>query len=128
MSPIRPEMKQHYPADWPVISRRIRVDRAQGRCECEGECGRPGHPAASGRCVAVHGQPAVISGKPIILTTAHLNHDPSDCRDENLRAMCQACHLAYDAEHHAITRAATLAARNAAGTGALPLDGLGIEL
>jgi hypothetical protein len=36
----------------------------------------------------------------IVLTVAHLNHEPEDCRPENLAAMCQRHHLAYDAHHH----------------------------
>jgi hypothetical protein len=32
----------------------------------------------------------------VVLTVAHLNHDPADCRDENLRAGCQLHHLRYD--------------------------------
>lgn len=36
----------------------------------------------------------------IVLTTAHLNHDPTDCRPENLAAMCQRHHLQYDQRHH----------------------------
>ncbi len=36
----------------------------------------------------------------IVLTVAHLNHTPEDCRPENLAAMCQRHHLAYDAQHH----------------------------
>ena len=40
----------------------------------------------------------------IVLTVAHLNHTPGDDRDENLKALCQWCHLHYDAEHHAETR------------------------
>lgn len=36
----------------------------------------------------------------IVLTVAHLNHTPEDCRDENLKAMCQRCHLRYDHDHH----------------------------
>lgn len=32
-----------------------------------------------------------------VWTTAHLNYDPSDNRDENLKALCQACHNRYDA-------------------------------
>ena len=36
----------------------------------------------------------------IVLTVAHLNHEPEDCRPENLAAMCQRHHLAYDAQHH----------------------------
>lgn len=36
----------------------------------------------------------------IVLTIAHLNHQPEDCRPENLKAMCQRCHLRYDQKHH----------------------------
>jgi hypothetical protein len=42
----------------------------------------------------------------IVLTVAHLNHTPGDDRDENLKALCQWCHLNYDREHHKETRAA----------------------
>lgn len=38
--PIRPENRDRYPADWRDISHRIRFDRAGGRCECDGRCGR----------------------------------------------------------------------------------------
>lgn len=38
--PISRENAARYPDDWPEISRRIRFDRAGGRCECRGECGR----------------------------------------------------------------------------------------
>ena len=40
----------------------------------------------------------------IVLTVAHLNHRPEDCRDSNLKAMCQRCHLRYDRYHHSETR------------------------
>ena len=43
----------------------------------------------------------------IVLTVAHLNHEPEDCRPENLAAMCQRHHLAYDAQHHKQTAYAT---------------------
>jgi hypothetical protein len=33
----------------------------------------------------------------IVLTVAHLNHMPEDCRDENLLHLCQRCHNRYDA-------------------------------
>jgi hypothetical protein len=42
----------------------------------------------------------------IVLTVAHLNHVAGDDRDENLKAMCQWCHLDYDKDHHHQTRAA----------------------
>ena len=95
--PIRPENKCRYPADWPEISRRIRFERADGRCECEGECGRGTH---QGRCPNVHGGAAYGTGSVVVLTVAHLNHTPEDCGDGNLKAMCQGCHLHYDRDHH----------------------------
>lgn len=108
--PIRPEMKALYPNDWPDISRAIKVDRAGGRCECDGRCGRPpGHLDDTGRCINRHGEPAHITGSRVVLTTMHLDHDPSNCTDANLMAGCQGCHLAYDREHHAATRRATRA-------------------
>lgn len=47
----------------------------------------------------------------IVLTVAHLGtpypdgtssskHDKMDCRDENLAALCQRCHLLYDMDEH----------------------------
>jgi hypothetical protein len=104
-----------YPDNWTDISEYIRFDRADGRCECEGECGR-GH---VGRCEALHQEAHPQTGSNVILTTAHLGtdrpdgtpgdkHDKMDVRHENLKAMCQACHLSFDIEEHvrnaAITR------------------------
>lgn len=43
----------------------------------------------------------------MVLTVAHLNHDPADCRNANLKAPCQRCHLPYDRELHAVNAAAT---------------------
>lgn len=110
--PIRPENKNRYPKDWAAISRRIRYERAGGRCECRGECGRGHH----GRCPNEEGGVDYSSGKKVVLTTAHLNHTPEDCSDENLRCMCAACHLHYDKDHHAQTRLLTrLAVEREAG-------------
>jgi hypothetical protein len=36
----------------------------------------------------------------IILTVAHLDHDPKNNVSSNLRAGCQRCHLKYDLELH----------------------------
>ena len=109
--PIRPENRHRYPPDWPEISHRIRFERAAGRCECTGECGRPrGHLDGDGRCRNTHGGSAHGTGTRVVLTVAHLNHTPEDCRDINLRAMCQGCHLHYDTEHHTRTRTRTRAA------------------
>lgn len=105
--PINPELKHLYPKNWREISRRIRFERADGKCE---------------RCAVAHGcyrssdgaifDPEDVEGYPgmeyaltkIVLTTAHLNHDPTDNRDENLAALCQRCHLAHDQRHHLQSR------------------------
>jgi uncharacterized metal-binding protein len=47
----------------------------------------------------------------IVLTVAHLNHEEADCRDENLRHLCQRHHLRLDAKHHAKNAARTRRAR-----------------
>lgn len=92
--PIRRDLRGLYPPDWPEISRRIRFVRAGGRCET---CDRP------------HGAGGVV------LTTAHLDHDPANNADDNLRALCQRCHLAYDAHHHLANRRVTYRMRHALG-------------
>ena len=92
-----------YPPDWPAISRRIREERAAGRCECVGECARD-HGGPGARCDELNRTPARAFRGRVVLTVAHLNHTPMDARDTNLRAMCQACHLRYDRALHAQTR------------------------
>lgn len=104
--PIRPENRDRYPKNWDAISKTVKV-LAGWRCQCEGECGRGTH---EGRCPNEHGKPAYGTGSNVVLTTAHLDHTPENCDPANLRAMCQGCHLHYDREHHAQTRAATRAA------------------
>lgn len=37
----------------------------------------------------------------IVLTIAHLDNDITNNSLENLKAMCQRCHLVYDAKYHA---------------------------
>ena len=98
--PIRPENRKRYPANWKEISERIRFERAGGRCECDGRCGINHY----GRCGVVHGEPHPVTGSMVCLTVAHLDHQPENCEDGNLMAMCQRCHLTYDIEHHAKTR------------------------
>jgi hypothetical protein len=110
--PIKPENRRRYPDDWDAIAEEIKFGRAGGRCECAGECGRGTH---TGRCPNRHGEPAYGTGKKVVMTTAHLNHTPEDCRPENLKAMCPGCHLHYDRDHHAETASRTRAMAAAAG-------------
>jgi hypothetical protein len=108
--PIAAENRHRYPADWQEIRHAI-LERAGLQCECAGECGR-GH---LGRCPETHLQHTARPGGThrIVLTVAHLNHTPEDSRPENLRAMCQGCHLHYDLEHHRQARLARLARNRA---------------
>lgn len=78
--PIRPENLARYPADWPQISERIRA-REGNRCKW---------------CGAANGQPHPDTGSKVVLTVAHLDHQPENCADENLAALCQRCHNRYD--------------------------------
>ena len=107
--PIKPENLKRYPNDWQEISNRIRFERAMGRCECEGECGHDHRLDWYGfeRCAAIHDKPHPCTESIVVLTVAHLDHTPEHCDDDNLKAMCQRCHLAYDADHHRIQREKT---------------------
>lgn len=95
--PIRPENRNRYPKDWAEISLRKRI-LAEWRCE-----GSPAYP----KCRAQNGQPHYATGSNVVLTVAHLDHQPENCKSENLRVMCQRCHNTYDAKHRKETRAAT---------------------
>lgn len=119
--PIKPENIARYPKNWNAIRARI-LERAGFKCE---ECGianyrlggrtRDGQwhdalplgekllsvewpsPGTFAYCVNA---PEPIRIIRIVLTIAHLDHVPENCADDNLRAWCQRCHLAYDHEHH----------------------------
>jgi len=47
-----------------------------------------------------------------VLTVAHLGDpSPENCADDNLKAMCQRCHLRYDGPQHRQNAAATRRAK-----------------
>lgn len=103
--------KPRYPKDWPEISRRIRYERAQGRCECEGECGLHRTNPGPRRCIERDGESAKWARGKVMLTVAHLDYDggPCDCHartgekcgiESHLKAMCQRCHLRIDVKEH----------------------------
>ena len=84
-----------YPKEWKDIRARI-LKRAKDRCE---QCGERNY------------LPHRITGSQVVLTIAHLGavhpdgrpgdkHDKLDCRDENLAALCQRCHLRLDVDEH----------------------------
>jgi hypothetical protein len=125
--PIRPENRALYGPEWDRLSAWIRFQRAGGRCECRGECGRPAeHLAGDGRCDRNHGESYTsTSGRhvTVVLTVAHLDHNPEvwPPDEARLRAMCQGCHLHYDREHHRHSAVvATQCAMEQAGQTRLP--------
>lgn len=84
--PIRPENRNKYPKEWPVISLWVRLC-AGWRCEW---------------CNAEQGKPNPATGSIVVLTVAHvLNDDPGDVRPCNLAALCQLCHNRHDAKARA---------------------------
>lgn len=113
--PIKPENRARYPKDWRQIVARIR-ERAGNKCEqCavpngaliyrsdDGEWHEVGDPSKTYDRVLMSKTWAESEGHKVIrvvCTTAHLDHTPENCGDDNLRYWCQKCHLAYDHEHH----------------------------
>lgn len=116
--PIRPENVGRYPKDWASISARIR-ERAGNKCE---DCGVSNYefggrapdgtwhkslPSGEkllrlewpqpGEMAWCAGWPEQLRIVRIVLTVAHLDHQPENCADENLRCWCQRCHNRYDA-------------------------------
>lgn len=83
--------KSVYPGNWPLIRLEM-LRRAKYQCECDGLCGIP----HGGRCSERHGKQAQQFNGRVILTTAHLNQNPKDNRRQNLRSLCQRCHLKLD--------------------------------
>lgn len=55
-----------------------------------------------------------------MLAVAHLNHVAGDDRDENLKALCQWCHLHWDQIHHKETRSSRKDAARPLLKGATP--------
>jgi hypothetical protein len=126
-----------YPADWEQIRARV-LDRANGCCECSGQCGNahegdrcniPNYAIIKRDCRQparweIHGGCSLcLGGDPecktiqVVLTVAHYpDPTPSNCDERNLLALCQRCHNLVDMpmrrEHARVTRMA----RKAIGT------------
>lgn len=98
-----------YPKDWKQIRQRILL-RSNNCCECE-ECnfenGEIVISFLNHNNIREWVRPIfadLIEQKykevKVVLTIAHLDHDETnhDVKDDRLKAMCQLCHLRYDAE------------------------------
>ncbi len=129
--PIKPENKARYPADWKQVRGNI-LARAGNCCE---QCKAPNHvriargsgddagtymtddanvyDAETGEHLGQCRMSDYDVGRmtDIVLTIAHLDHTPENNDPANLKALCQRCHLAYDAEHHKANAQATRRAK-----------------
>lgn len=142
--PIKPENRHRYPADWPAVRERIlhragwrcEHEGCMARQYSVGVWHQPWDGGGAWKWLPLWGQndnprtykearqmAAEIDHdrseegpKPIVivLTIAHLDHNPENCADENLRALCQRHHLAHDHQHHLANAQATRRAK--AGT------------
>lgn len=119
--PIRPDLRRLYGREWRTVIRPRILRRARNRCE---RCHKPDRaevfvwrglwrPVDVGASWRTEWGIETTWEAPsrerrrirVVLTVAHLNHDPADNRDENLAALCQWCHLHHDRSHHKDTRA-----------------------
>jgi 5-methylcytosine-specific restriction endonuclease McrA len=129
--PIRAELRHFYRGKEYEATRARIMKRAKGCCE---QCGKPNGQrveTTSGMLVFGPGNqhPYMFwrdtgspwrdeSGKEfrsipipdrtryitVVLTMAHLDHDPENGADDNLRMLCCWCHLNFDKLHHRETR------------------------
>lgn len=103
-----------YPPNWKEIRARI-LKRSQNKCE---QCGLENYSEINsfqqnGKTIWSEANSMQVNGMrhqklnlkkvKVILTIAHLDHDETnhDVKDERLAAMCQLCHLRYDAPEKA---------------------------
>lgn len=82
------DYKQYHPK-WKLISKLIRINRAGNQCEW---------------CGAFNYHPHPITKSMVILTVAHIDHDKTNNRFNNLAALCQKCHLNHDIHQHVANR------------------------
>lgn len=125
--PIKPENRARYPKDWKQIRESI-LARAENRCEFCKVLNRTRIARGAGDDFGTYMTDAadvfchetgqhfgqcrmsdydVLRMVDIVLTIAHLDHQPEHNDPSNLKALCQKCHLSYDAKHHAQTAATT---------------------
>ena len=116
--PICPENRGLYPIDWQQLSATVRFRRAGARYEQsarphmhhvahlgdgrwwdgEARCWR----SDRGRRIAIRTGVALgaVRITKVVLVCAPLDHDPGNSAPDNLKALCQRCHILHDAAEH----------------------------
>ncbi len=113
-----PMQRELYPPNWNEIARAVK-DRAGWQCQ---QCA-----AAHDSCIVRDKQgrwslapEGAVKPTRVMITVHHIGvdhadgtpgspRDKMDCRDENLIALCQRCHLLADMDHHIANRKANRA-------------------
>lgn len=90
--PVKPEYKTFYNSPLWKQTRLKVLARAGNKCEF---CG-------------IENGATNERGSIVRLTVAHMDHGVYNLSLDNLRALCQACHLDYDKEQHIQSRKKTL--------------------
>lgn len=110
-----PFKKELYPVNWLTTIRPAALKAAGYKCvQCNVHDRAFGYRELNGsfvECDSFIHQWAIANKKKcfkIVLTISHTNHDTTDNRLSNLKALCQRCHLMHDKELHRITRLAKL--------------------
>jgi len=88
---MKKEKRKRYSDNWELISLYVRKIIANDKCQF---CG-----VQNGSNITRNNRKVKIA-----LTVAHLNHNESDNRGENLKALCQKCHLNYDRQDNTIRK------------------------
>ncbi|MEM7537435.1 MAG: HNH endonuclease [Chloroflexota bacterium] len=102
-----PMQRELYPDDWDKIALGVKV-AANWTCT---QCGRPCREPKRDWAEFIHtlrtehGDEMAneVTIKPVrfVLTVAHLDRNPANSDESNLKALCTVCHLRYDAPHNA---------------------------
>lgn len=104
-----------YPSNWKTEIRPRILNRAKNKCEC---CGLKNHSIGyrDNQGVFIECKkwaydemkftPEGFKIIKVVITIAHLDHDETNHQvsDDRLKAMCQRCHLRYDAKENASRR------------------------
>lgn len=76
-----------YPENWFTEIRPEIIARANNSCE-----GSPAFPECRAKNYMMHPE----TGSKVVITIAHMDHDIQNNKSNNLRALCQRCHLDHD--------------------------------